>query len=142
MYPKIGWVRREIGREARSGAATLVPTHSPSLRTPLECVGPLSPPRSVPVCPWWSSPGALRRNAETGPKSGGDAQGIPLPRGKHAGLLRITLTECARAFPHFAHVAACPARALVNGGRHFRAPQRRAASALAGLVLGNPPSKH
>ena len=87
MSQKIGSVRRKIRREARSGAATLVPTHSPSPRTPLRCVGPLTPPRSVPVCPWWSSSGTPPRNAEIRLKSGGNAQGIPLPREKRSGFL-------------------------------------------------------
>ena len=87
----------------------------------------------VPLVELSRCPSAKRGNRA---QERGDAQGIPLPRGKRSGLLRTTLTVCVRAFPHFAHAAAWPARGSGNLGRHLRALQRGAASALAGLVLG------
>jgi hypothetical protein len=78
-----------------------VSTPSPSPRTPLRCVGPLTPPRSASVCPWWSVSGAPPRNTRNRARVRGKRSGSPLPRGQRPGLLRIPPPECARAFPHF-----------------------------------------
>jgi hypothetical protein len=136
VNPKVGSIRAKTLRRARPGEAWLVSTPSPSPRTPLRCVGPLTPPRSAPVCPWWSTSGALRETRETGQECGGNAQGPRSRAGNGQACFESPRRSAPGPFRTFGDAAAWPVQGSGNRGRLFRAQQRGAAPALPGGILG------